>query len=161
MTAEEEKALLREYLASCRHLHAGFTRTADLVAALMPIGPDRIDTLPTDDETLVLAYLKRFEQFEDVLNRTLKALSKIMELGKIERLTARDVTHRAYVLGILDDEKLWADAVRTRNALAHEYPLSPAKRANQLAQGWASRTTLDVTWAAIQRFVAVEGLLDE
>ncbi len=161
MTAEQERNLLTEYLANCRRLHIGFEATASRVATIMPIGPERIDTLDTDDETLVLAYLKRFEQFEDALHRTLKAISKIMEYGKIERLTARDVTHRAHALGILPDDKIWADAVRTRNALAHEYPLDPVKRADQLAQGWASRETLNTTWAAIQRFVAEEGLLND
>ncbi len=161
MTQEQEQALLADYLARCSHLAQGFDETAALVAALMPIGPERIDRLATAEESLVLAYLKRFEQFEDALNRTLKALSKIMELGKIERLSARDVTRRAYALGILDSEKIWADAVRTRNALAHEYPLNPAKRADQLAQGWVSRETLNTTWSAIQRFVVAEGLLDD
>jgi hypothetical protein len=161
VTDEQERDLLNEYLASCRRLHVGFDETSTQVAALMPIGADRIDTLATADETLVLAYLKRFEQFEDALHRTLKAISRIMEYGKIERLTARDVTRRAHALGILASDKVWADAVRTRNALAHEYPLDPVKRAAQVAQAWASRETLNTTWAAIQRFVAEEGLLDD
>lgn len=161
MTEEQERSLLAEYLASCRRLHLGFETTATRVAAIMPVGAERIDTLDNDDETLVLAYLKRFEQFEDALNRTLKAISKIMEYGKIERLTARDVTRRAHALGILESDKIWADAVRTRNALAHEYPLDPAKRADQLARAWASRGTLNGRWAAIQRFVAEEGLLND
>jgi len=161
VTEEQERNLLAEYVASCRRLHIGFEDTASLVAAIMPIDAVQIDKLATGDETLVLAYLKRFEQFEDALHRTLKAISKIMEYGKIERLTARDVTNRAHALGILASDKVWADAVRTRNALAHEYPLDPVKRANQLARAWASRETLNTTWAAIQRFVAEEGLLDD
>lgn len=161
MTGEQERSLLTEYLASCGRLHRGFDDTATRVAAIMPIGSDRIDSLNVADETLVLAYLKRFEQFEDALNRTLKAISKIMEYGKIERLTARDVTRRAHALGILENDKIWAEAVRTRNALAHEYPLDPVKRADQLSQAWASREILSGTWAAIQRFVVEEGLLDD
>ena len=142
-------------------MHAGFVQTAARVQPLMPIGPDRIDSLPIPNESTILAYIKRYEQFEDALNRTLKAISKVMEHGKIERLTSRDVTRRAHALGILDSEKVWADAVRTRNTLAHEYPLNPVKRAGQLAAAWASRETLFTTWAAIQRFVAEEGLLDD
>lgn len=159
MTEEGERALLREYLDTCARLSAGFNETADMVGPSLPIGPDEIDKLPTRQETSVLAYLKRFEQFEDTLNRTLKAISKIMEHGKIERLTSVDVTRRAYALGILDSEKMWADAVRTRNALAHEYPLNPVKRAEQLNAAWAARETLDLTWESIGRFVQIKGLL--
>ena len=161
MTQQQEQALLREYLATCARLHAGFARAAEQADISMPLGPERIDDLPYEEENTILSYLKRFEQFEDALNRTLKLLSQAMELGKVERLTAIDVTRRAHSLGILDSDKVWADAVRTRNALAHEYPLDPAKRSKQIAAAWESRVTLDTTWAAIQRFVAEEKLLDD
>lgn len=159
MTEEGERALLRDYLATGARLAAGFNETVDVVAPLLPIGADAIDGLPVREETYVLAYLKRFEQFEDALHRTLKAISKIMEHGRIERLTSVDVTRRAHALGILPSEKVWADAVRTRNALAHEYPLNPAKRAEQVNMAWQARETLNLTWAAIGRFVEAEGLL--
>lgn len=161
MTQDQEQALLRQYLATCARLHAGFGRAAAAAEQLMPLGADRIDDLSYEDESAVLSFLKRFEQLEDALNRTLKLLSRAMELGKVERLTAIDVTRRAHALGILDSDKIWADAVRTRNALAHEYPLDPVKRAAQVAAAWASRITLNTTWAAIQRFVADERLLDD
>ena len=161
MTAEGEQALLREYLATCERLYSGFVVSIASVAPLMPIGPETIDSLPTADENNVLAFLKRFDQFEDALNRTLKAISTMMEHGKIERLTSVDVTRRAFQLGILASEKVWADAVRTRNALAHEYPLHPEKRADQVGKAWNSRETLNVTWAAIERFVREEGLLGD
>lgn len=82
-----------------------------------------------------------------------------MEHSKVERLTSVDVTRRAYALGIIDDEKTWADAVRARNALAHEYPLNPVKRSEQLNGAWAQREVLQATWVAIQRFVEIEKLL--
>lgn len=160
MTREQEQELLEDYLATCARLREGFGQQSDLVAPLMPIGPERIDALSVPDESTVLAYLKRFEQFEDALHRTIKVLSKLMELGKVERLTAVDVTRRAHALGIVESDTIWADAVRTRNALAHEYPLDRVKRADQLAAAWASRETLFKTWAAIQRFVAEERLLN-
>ena len=159
MTAEEEVALLTEYLESGARIHAGFNQTVELAAAFLPVTADGIDALSVRDETTVLAFLKRFEQFEDLLGHALKAISKIMEHGKIERLTSRDVAHRAWALGILSDEKIWSDAVRTRNALAHEYPINPEKRASQVNNAWKARGTLNDTWAAILRFIETEGLL--
>nr|WP_277998482.1 nucleotidyltransferase substrate binding protein [Sphingomonas liriopis] len=150
---------MREYRETCARLAVGFEDTAARVAAIVPLSAATIDRLPVADETIVLAYIKRFEQFEDALHRTLKAISKIMEHGRIERLTSVDVTRRAHALGILDDEKTWADAVRARNALAHEYPLNPQKRAEQVNVAWAMRDTLNHTWAAIVRFIDEEGLL--
>ena len=159
MTEAVERALLRDYLATCARLARGFGETVGLAAHLLPVQATRIDDLPVADETLVLAYLKRFEQFEDALHRTLEAVARAMEHGKVERLTSIDVTRRAYALGILDEETAWADAARARNALASEYPLNPAKRAAQLNAAWSSRITLAKTWEAIGRFVEQEGLL--
>jgi hypothetical protein len=159
VTEEGERALLTDYLATCGRLQAGFVQTVALVKPLMPMTAARIDQLTFEHDSYILGYLKRYEQFEDALHRTLKAISKIMEHGKIERLTSVDVTRRAYALGILPSEKIWADAVRTRNALAHEYPLNPHKRADQVNAAWDSRETLIETWAAIERFVEQERLL--
>lgn len=157
MTAAEERALLCEYCETNARLQTGFRASIGHSAPLMPMTAERIDQLPLDDESRLLAFLKRFEQFEDALHRTLKAISMVMEYGKIERLAARDVTRRAFNLGILPNADICADAVRTRNALAHEYPLNPGKRAEQVNAAWSTRETLLTTWAAIQHFV--EGLL--
>lgn len=159
MTKEGERALLKDYLSTCGRLHAGFVETAGLVEPLMPVDASRIDHLPFPEESHILAHLKRFEQLEDALQRTLKAISRIMEHGRIERLTSVDVTRRAHALGILSSEEIWADAVRTRNALAHEYPLNPARRAEQVNTAWMARETLLVTWTSIGRFIEEEGLL--
>lgn len=159
MTAAEERALLREYLATNTRLELGFAASIEHITALMPMHAERIDQLALDDESNVLAFIKRFEQFEDALHRTLKAIAMIMAYGKLERLAPRDVTREAFNLGILADAEIWADAVRTRNALAHEYPLNPDKRASQVNAAWQSRATLLKTWAAIRRFVDIEGLL--
>lgn len=105
MTEDGERALLGEYLETCARLSLGFKETAEIVAPMLRIEASDIDKQPIQQETFVLAYLKRFEQFEDMLNRTLKAISKIMEHGKIERLTSVDVARRAYALGILASEK--------------------------------------------------------
>lgn len=159
MTEEGERALLDEYLATCDKLYKSFAETVRLVDHALPVAVQDVDRLAFTDESYVLAYLKRFEQLADTLHRTLEAISKVMEHGKIERLTSVDVTRRAHALGIVSSEKVWADAVRARNALAHEYPLNPAKRAEQVNAAWAARETLFVTWRSIERFVAEEGLL--
>lgn len=159
MTKAEERALLRDYLATLTRLSTGFDRAVDEVAALMPMAADRIDELTLDDDSRVVVFLKRFEQYEDALGHALKAISKIMEYGKIERLTAVDVARRAYHLGILASQDIWADAVRARNTLAHDYPIDPVKRTNQVNVAWQARSTLQTTWTAIQRFVETEELL--
>ena len=117
-------------------------------------------SLNDDEHVDILAFLKTYEQLEDTLGRTLKTIAILMQLGRNERLTQRDVAYRAVALGILEDAKAWADAVRVRNELAHEYPLRPDKQADQVVKAWASSDTLFVTADAIRKFVDQEGLLN-
>lgn len=161
MTGAEERRLLREYLQRCGRLHAGLSRSADRAKGLLPIAGDVLDVVSFDDEATILAFLKRFEQLEDSLGRTMKAIARMMAYGKIERESPVDIARRAYALGILDSEKKWGEAVRTRNALAHEYPLRPDKRAEQINAAWESVAILDETWNSILRFIEVERLLND
>lgn len=160
MTGVEERALLRQYLETCARLSDGLARAAEVAGPLLPITADALDALPGGEENTILAYLKRFEQFEDALGRTLKTVSQLMELGRIERMTARDVANRAERLGIVGSAEVWAEAVRTRNALAHDYPLRPDKRARQVNDAWDARAVLNTVWAAVEAFVEREGLLE-
>ncbi|WP_076068134.1 hypothetical protein [Sphingomonas montana] len=157
MTQDQERRLLADYVETCRRLDAGFRRSCDQVAPLMPMSADAIAALPAEREDHVLSFLKRFEQYADTLNRTLKTIAQIMELGRVERLTARDIANRADKFGITDAD-LWSEAIRTRNALAHEYPLRPDKQAEQINAAWRAHDTLNTTLAQIEIFVRTEGL---
>lgn len=160
MTAAAERRLLAEYLSTAARFRVSFVAICDRSIELMPMGEDRIDRLGQDDDVLIVAFLKRFEQYEACLNRTLKTISQIVKYGKVERLVALDVGRRAEKFGIVD-ERRWGDAVRARNALVHEYPLRPDKRAEQVNRAWDARDTLETTWQGICRFVEEEHLINE
>ena len=161
MTGGEERALLGTYLTTCARLERGLRRAAGRIEAAMPVTADTLDALTIDDEDRVLAFLKRFEQFEDALGRTLKTVFQLMALGRVEHLTPRDVANRAEGFGIVTSAEVWADAVRARNALAHEYPLRPDKRARQVNDAWVASGVLYDTWASVQSFVNRERLAEE
>jgi hypothetical protein len=158
VTRDAEIVMLAEHLATCRKLCERYAFVCDLVAPMMPMTIERLDSVPTADAVSILAFLKTFEQFEDALHRTLKTVAMIMQFGKAERLTPRDVANRAVALGILDEGKSWADAVRVRNALAHEYPLDPGKQAGQVNAAWDAGATLVATLESIIEFVRRERL---
>lgn len=159
MTREGEIVILREHLAVCERLEAGLRLVRSRVAALVPIEAARMRSLSDDEHVDVLAFLKTYEQLEDTLGRTLKTVAMLMQLGKVERLMPRDVAFRAVSLGILEDGREWADAVRVRNELAHEYPLRPDKQADQVNKAWEKSATLFATADAVRTFVDRERLL--
>jgi len=160
MTGDEERALLVDYLAVCKRLKDGFDRAVQDVGSRLPTQPDMLDKLQPAEENLLLAYLKRFEQFEDALGRAIKTVVQMMMLGKVERQQPRDVANRAEGYGIVASAESWVEAVRTRNALAHEYPLRPDKRCEQVNRAWAARHVLEEAWSGLNRFVDQERLLD-
>lgn len=151
--------MLREHLNTVTRLSDRLALLRDRLSALMPINADRMRALDPDTDVSVLAFLKTFEQFEDTLGRTLKTIAMLMQFGKVERLTPRDVAQRAAALGVIDDPRVWADAVRVRNELAHEYPLHPDKQAAQVNAAWDKSGVLFDTQQAINNFVERERLL--
>lgn len=159
MTREGEIVVLREYLATCERLAARLVRVRTRIEHAMPITAERLRSLDEDDDIDVLAFLKTYEQFEDTLGRTLKTVALLMQFGKTERLQPRDVAFRAVALGIFEDGKAWADAVRVRNELAHEYPLNPGRQSEQINAAWEKSATLFATERAIGHFVERERLL--
>lgn len=159
MTRDGEIAMLREHLDTVARLADRLTLLRERLSALMPIDADRMRALDPDSDVSVLAFLKTFEQLEDTLGRTLKTIAMLMQLGKVERLTPRDVAQRAAALGVIDDPRTWADAVRVRNELAHEYPLHPEKQAAQVNAAWDKSGVLFDTQRAIINFVERERLL--
>lgn len=161
MTREGEVAILREHLAVCERLEASLGLVRGRVEPLLPISTERMRSLPTEEHVNVLAFLKSYEQLEDTLGRTLKTIAMVMQFGKTERLTPRDVALRSVALGVLTDGRRWADAVRVRNELAHEYPLQPGKQVEQVEKAWANSAVLFETATAIREFVERERLLDE
>ena len=151
--------MLREHLNTVTRLSDRLALLRDRLSALMPINADRMRALDPDTDVSVLAFLKTFEQFEDTLGRTLKTIAMLMQFGNVERLTPRDVAQRAAALGVIDDPRVWADAVRVRNELAHEYPLHPDKQAAQVNAAWDKSGVLFDTQQAINNFVERERLL--
>lgn len=160
MTRDGEILILREHLSTIDRLAARLTRLRERLGKLMPMSGVRLRSLDEDDDIDILALLKTFEQLEDTIGRTLKAIAIVMQLGKVERLTPRDVTARAVALGVLSDGKPWADAVRVRNELAHEYPLNPVRQAEQVNAAWEKSDALFWAAAAIRDFVTRERLLE-
>ena len=158
MTREGERLLLASYMATAARLVAGFDVACERTEPFLPMTAERMAALALDDETTILAFLKRFEQLADTLHRTIKTVSQLMDLNKPERMHARDVANRAEKFGIVADADRWSDVVRTRNAVAHEYPLRPDKQAEQVNAAWAQREALAEAWAGIQKFVAEEKL---
>ncbi|WP_375402266.1 hypothetical protein [uncultured Sphingomonas sp.] len=159
MTREGEIVVLQEHLATCERLAATLMKVRGRIGNLIPMSADRLRALDDDAHVDVLAFLKTYEQFEDTLGRTLKTIAMLMQFGKTERMQPRDVAYRAVALGIIEDGKAWADAVRVRNELAHEYPLNPGKQAEQIAKAWEKSATLFDTARVIRDFVERERLL--
>lgn len=159
MTRDGEILVLREHLGTCARLRSRLSTVRKRIEHFVPLSAGELKVLDDDDDVNVLAFLKTYEQFEDTLGRTLKTIAMLMKLGQSERLMPRDVANRAVALGLLADGKAWADAVRTRNELAHEYPLNPVKQAAQINAAWEKSETLIVTEQAIIDFVDRERLL--
>lgn len=138
----DDRELLAEVLAACERPHAHLGRYIDDVEALGVIDGDSVANLSFEEETSVRAFLKTFEQFQDMAARRLLRLYLVIMGEDVRGLTARDAFDRAETVGVLDSADAFFEVQRVRNKLAHEYPMDNQRRARRINEAHSAATTL-------------------
>lgn len=113
--------------------------------------------LVESSKTLALevdAYLKRFEQLQDVLSNRLgrAVLAKIGD--DVSVYAARAAFDRLESIGGLRSADAFFEITKLRHRLAHDYPASPDDQAATLNRAWA------VTPALLEAYDSLSALAD-
>lgn len=102
------------------------------LAQLFPLADTQIDKLNDDNQESLDAFLKRFEQLEDIIeNRLFRGLA-VLEQEDILEKSKRDLVNLMEKFGVLESADQWASLSTLRNKLTHEYPRTPAKQAERI-----------------------------
>lgn len=136
-TRGPELSLLAQLVETGAHLAGNLSEATAELQGRLPLGAGDPRALPSDTRLRIDAFLKRWEQLQDFLaNRLLRAIFAML-LEPTERMSARSAFNRAASLGVLHDERRFIAMQELRNRLAHEYPMSDAKRAARINDAWA------------------------
>ncbi|MFB6261748.1 MAG: hypothetical protein ABEJ96_09340 [Thiohalorhabdaceae bacterium] len=131
----------------------------DRLADVWPLDESRSPEA-LDDDTVVWidAFLKRWENFQDMLDGQLVRGVVLLE-GEAERVvTRRDRARLLEKLAIVDSAEAWFDAGQLRNQLVHGYPLSDPKQVHRINAAFGHTDLLIATFDRIRSHVGNRAL---
>lgn len=152
-------ALLSENLEAAYRIGTRLLGAQRHLADTVPLAEGtRVDDLDEDVIVWIDAFLKRWENFQDVVDGQVARGLVILE-GESERVvTRRDRARLLEKLGLVDSAAAWFDAGELRNRLVHSYPLSHPKQIRRINAAWERTELLAGTFDRIRERVLAAGL---
>jgi hypothetical protein len=122
--------LFGEHLAAAVRSAEMLKQFYDRIISRYPFKAEEVEKLPEEDQLLVFALFKKFEQLIVLLNDNIFKNIPYFDLENMSKMARYDAIIYAEKVGVVKSAKRFIDAVALRNQLAHEYPLNPVKQAN-------------------------------
>jgi predicted nucleotidyltransferase len=139
---EEVAATLRAAVAAARRVGDALSLSVAELAGVLPATAAQAAAFDRAAQKDVLAFLKTFEQLQDLLaNRVARAALAQAALD-ITRMAVRDAFDELEKRGAIADARRFVDMQRLRNRLVHEYPMDDARRAERINAAWAMAPAL-------------------
>ena len=156
----ESEQLLRKNLAAAELVAARLSHSLDRLSGELPIEASRLTA--QDDSDLIEAidaFIKRFEQLQDLLaNRLFRGIA-LFEQEEVSAMSRRDLALLMEKLGVIPSAEEWSRLAILRNQLTHEYPGEPEKQADRLNAAYNAAPRLVALTTATREYVREKGLL--
>lgn len=153
----ETEAFIIQALARCRRVAAGAAELVPLFCAIMPFAGEDLADAELVQRTAATAFLKRFEQLQDLIGRVVRALAG-WEGDDVGAMTQRDCANWLEKRSMLDAAEQWMVAVRLRNRLVHEYPIAEEEQIRRLNESWSIMPLLHDLTARLGAYAEQQGL---
>lgn len=150
---------LAEQQRAAERVAARLRRSRQALAGVLPVTAADVGTLPAPAEDAIDAFLKRFEQLQDLIQNGLFRTLALLEGESVAALSRRDIALLMEKLGVIDAADTWSELALLRNMLAHEYPGRPDKQAQRLNLAYAAATPLLAGLDRLKDYVARKQLL--
>src|SRR5262249_40964480 len=128
----EEAALARQTLRAAEGCARRLARSQRQLAAVFPLSPVTVRTLPPEVEDGLDAFLKRYEQLVTAIQDELFKVVAVIGGEDIRGLARREVAELMARLGALPSAATFGVLLATRNRIAHLYPDDPERQARNL-----------------------------
>jgi predicted nucleotidyltransferase len=137
-----EKRTLAQTIAAALRVSEALRLSLDDLRVIAPLSPERVWNLTRQEQKDVLAFLKSFEQLEDItVHRLIRGILDEM-LIDTSRWSVRDAFDRMEKAGAIENAARFIEIARLRNRLVHEYPMDDARRAKRINDAWEAAPVL-------------------
>lgn len=146
----EEAEALAAALATAQKVAERLEGSLKALRGVLPLS--ETSTVGETDQERIDAFLKRFEQLQDVLSRRLIRTLLIAVGENIAGFSARDAFARMETLGGLHDAERFLAIAKLRHALTHEYPMAEARQRERLNMAWGYAPQLLHEFQALRHY---------
>jgi hypothetical protein len=154
----DTEVFIAQAIARCRKVAAGADELMPLFRDAMPFAGDDLEELDLIQRTAATAFLKRFEQLQDLIARAARAIAGWTGVAT-GSMTHRDIANWLEKHALVTDAEAWMVAVRLRNRLVHEYPIEEEEQVLRLNESWALMPMLRTVTDTLGSFAEQKGLL--
>lgn len=151
--------LLAQNLAAAELVGARLARSLTRLERLFPLAAPRLAQLDEQAVESIDAFIKRFEQLQDIIASRIFRGIAILEQEEVAHLSKRDLTLLMEKLGVLPSADEWTRLAIARNQLAHDYPDQPQRQAAHLNGAFAAAPALLRTLEQAGGYARRKGLL--
>ena len=152
--------LFVENFASVQAIARRLRRSQDELRPLMPLDPARMEALSDIERTHLDAFIKRFENLQDILDSQVLRGLLLLEDVDLSGKTPRDVSNLLEKWGIIESAAGWRELRDLRNTLAHEYPREPGIQVERLNRAYGSVDALLGVLERVRTHAMTKGLAD-
>ncbi|MEM6439264.1 MAG: nucleotidyltransferase domain-containing protein [Pseudomonadota bacterium] len=143
---------LADALIACDRIAARLELSLVDLEGELPATPEGVEAFDKARQTDVDAFLKRFEQLEDMALRKVARGALLISVEDSETFTIRDALNALERLGAIGSADQWMGFHEARNRLAHEYDFKPEAVAARLNAAWEAARLLAEDWNTLRGF---------
>lgn len=148
-------------MAAAHAVARRLTTSKRRLSGVLPINAEQqLEHLSEEQQEAIDAFLKRFENLQDIIEGRLFRGLLILEHEDLHGRSSRDIANLLEKLGALGSATHWRGLTILRNKLAHEYPTQPDRQAARLNEAYAAIDELIGIYNRLQAYVAAKGLVD-
>ena len=130
-----------------------------IVSDLLPVSAAGMQEMPRERLVEIDAFLKRFENAQDIVQRRLFRAVLMAEGESIRGQPAAEIADQLQARGALASAAQWKALAELRNRLSHDCPLDPDIQASRINAVNDAVPVLVDTVDAVKRYVDRQGLL--
>ncbi|MGH6636220.1 MAG: hypothetical protein ACRED0_08860 [Gammaproteobacteria bacterium] len=146
-----------ENLESARQVAQRLSSSIARLKGVFPLSSDVINDMDEAAQESLDAFVKRFEQLQDIIEGRLFRAIAYLEQEDVTRLSRRDLTMLMEKLGAIGSADSWSRLSLLRNKLAHEYPMDAAKQTERLNEAYVSAASLVESLTKLCEYVVSKG----
>ena len=154
MTSASERDRARHVVVTTARLRDELKVGIEEAQGRGALTPERLARLTAPERTVLLAFLKRFENAVEAGRRVFRAALAAIAVD-VADMSTFDILDAAEREAALASAAGWRDVMRARNVIVHEYSMAPAEAAaalaNALVAAQAAAELLDGALLAITR----------